>query len=264
MSQKRRTTVVDPRQSERRRSLMIKIGTALVLIVVAVAVGVWAVNSGDGSSSSDEAVPDPTPIAELGDKVPTVATESGALRVTSAPADSQPPATLSIYEDFQCPACQQFEATHGEAISSLYENPNVVVEYTQVTMLDRGGQSDFSARTTNASMCVAENTATDGDWMPWITFHNSLYEYLNTNNVSRSGPSNSRLIELANEAGATDVTECIENQDFGQWIDRKSNETQQNPAFQGTPTVMLNGAPINWQATSPEDLVNQVNEIAVQ
>ncbi|MXP20470.1 thioredoxin domain-containing protein [Gordonia sp. HNM0687] len=231
MAQNSKKVIVDPRKAEKRRSMLLKIGAAVVLIAIAVGIGLWAVLSNESSTGSASEV--------------TVATDN-AFRVTTAPAGSTPPAVLTVIEDFQCPACRQFEEQFGPVLEELRNNPQVAVDYMPISILDRMSTTDYSTRAANASACVAESTATDGDFSTWLQFHNMLYAQQPAE--GGAGLSDDQLNNLATQSGASNVRQCIDDQQFADWV----ADTTQAAAATGTPTVRLNGEDV--ALSTPEAL----------
>ena len=236
MAQNSKKVIVDPRQAEKRRSTLLKIGAAVVLIAIAVGIGLWAVLSNESSTGSSSDV--------------TVATDDNAFRITTAPAGSTPPAVLTIAEDFQCPACRQLEEQFGPVLEELRNNPQVAVDYMPIAILDRMSTTDYSTRAANASACVAESTATNGDFTTWLQFHNTLYAQQPSE--GGAGLSDDQLNNLATQAGANNVRQCIDDQQFADWV----ADTTQQAAVTATPTVRLNGEDV--QLSTPEALRDAV------
>lgn len=243
MAQKSRT-VVNPREAERRRSLMYKIGALIVLIIIAGGVTYWAVNNNKDSESTTG-----------GSATPTVMTND-AVRITKAPKGTEPKAVVNIVEDFQCPACQSFEQSFGGALNELAQNSQVAIDYHPIAFLDRMSSTNYSSRAMNASVCVAESTAKEGDWTKWLTFHNALFAQQPSE--GGSGLPDSDLIRIARDAGAEGITDCINNNQFGQWVAKVTGDVTKNPDFQGTPWVRINGETFNAQG-GPEGLIQAVN-----
>lgn len=239
MADKRRKPIVDPRAAERRRSLFMKIGSAVAIVVIAVVV-ITVVVLTNKSSTGDATAP-------------TAATNN-AFRVTSAPAGATPKVTLQIYEDFQCPVCKQFEQVFGAALTQARANPQVAIDYQPIAILDRMSSDDYSTRAANASACVAE--ATKGDnFETWLKFHNLLYA--NQPEEGGAGLTDDQLASFANQAGAQNVKQCISDGQFKDWV------TQQTKAsgVSGTPTVKINGQDFNIQQ-GPDALLAQINQLA--
>ncbi|GAC78198.1 Protein-disulfide isomerase [Gordonia malaquae] len=246
-----RPKIVDPREAERRRSLMFKIGAAVVLIAIAAGIAIWAVVSNQEDSTTG------------GSSVPSVVTDNGSIRISAAPKNTKPKAVLTIVEDFQCPACKAFENGMGEAIASFADNPNVAVDYRTIAFLDKNFGNTYSAEAMNASLCVAESTGKDGDFGPWKRFHDSMFA--NQTEEGGAGLGNDKMISLAKDAGATGVSKCITDNQFGQWVGKQSSDVMSSKdvdgkEFSGTPWVQLNGKTV--QFGSPEELVAAVNAAA--
>lgn len=241
MSQSSRKPIVDPRQAERRRSILIRVGAVVVLIAVAVAVGLWAVMSNESDTGSGSQV--------------SVATDTGAFRVTKAPAGTQPKAVLTVIEDFQCPACRQFEESFGATVAELRENPQVAVDYHPIAILDRSSSTQYSTRSANASACVAESTAGGGDFGVWQKFHDLLYQ--RQPEEGGAGLPDSELNSIAKEAGASNVNSCITDGQFKDWVTQQTQDVTQT-GVNSTPTVRLNGQDL--QLTTPEDLKARVEQ----
>ncbi|ALG85684.1 DsbA family protein [Gordonia phthalatica] len=243
MAQKSRT-VVNPREAERRRSLMYKIGAVVVLIIIAAGVSYWAINHNkDGASTTG------------GSAVPTVMTND-TIRITTAPKGTEPKAVVTLVEDFQCPACRDFESTFGSTVEELAKNPQVAIDYHPIAFLNRMSTTDYSSRAMNASVCVAESTAKQGDWSIWRKFHGLLFAKQPAE--GGSGLPDSDLISMAREAGANGITDCINNNQFGQWVTKATEKVTSNPDFQGTPWVRVNGTTFNPQE-GPEGLKKAVD-----
>jgi protein-disulfide isomerase len=232
-----RPKIVDPREAERRRSLMFKIGAAVVLVAIAAGIAIWAVVS----NQEDDNV--------TASGTPTVVTKDGALRITGAPAGTAPKAVLTVVEDFQCPACGSFESSFGPTLKELAKNPNVAIDYKPIIFLDQG-RTSYSANTSNASMCVAQSSATNGDMTVWKKFHDLLFE--NQMAEGGAGPSNDQLKGWAKDAGAAGAGQCIDDDRFGAWLKARSSEVLNDPGFKGTPWLRLNGTTV--ELSTPDAL----------
>ncbi|MGV9827137.1 DsbA family protein [Gordonia sp. NPDC003429] len=242
MADKRRKPIVDPRAAEKRRSLLMKIGAAVVLVALAVGIGVWIVVSHESSTGSSDTV--------------SVATD-GAFRVTTAPKGTTPPVVVTVIEDFQCPVCRQFETQFGAAMEQIRANPKVAVDYKPIAILDRMSTTNYSSRAANASACVAESTGGDDNFSTWLKFHNALYAQ--QPEEGGSGLTNDELNSIAKQSGATNVKQCIDDNQFGGWV---KNNTQKvlDSGVNATPTIQINGQQV--QLSSPEALLAAVDAAA--
>ncbi|NDK90679.1 thioredoxin domain-containing protein [Gordonia desulfuricans] len=237
MANKPRKPVVDPRAAERRRSLFMKIGTVVAVVVIAVVVFVAIVLTNKSSTGDATA--------------PSVAT-GDAFRITAAPAGTTPAVTVTILEDFQCPACKQFEQLYGDALAQLRTNPKVAVDYRPIAILDRMSTTDYSTRAANASACVAESTKGANNFEVWLKFHNLLY--LNQPTEGGAGLTDSQLTTYANQAGAQNISDCVNDGQFKSWVADQTKSAD----VTATPTVRINGKDV--ELSTPDALLAAVNE----
>ncbi|MGB3302373.1 MAG: thioredoxin domain-containing protein [Gordonia sp. (in: high G+C Gram-positive bacteria)] len=241
MAQNKRT-VIDPRQADRRRSLMWKILSVVVLIILAAIVAFWAISSNSEDSATG------------GTDVPTVLTDNGSIRITGAPANTEPKAVVTVVEDFQCPACGAFEQSSGQTLTELGKRADVAVDYRPIAFLDRG-QTSYSTNAMNASLCVAESIGKDGGKSKWLAFHNSLF--VNQRPEGSAGFDDGELNKMANDAGVEGVKTCISDKQFGKWVATQTQTVMETPGFTGTPFVTLNGKPL--EAKDPASLTAAVD-----
>ncbi|MBJ7289729.1 thioredoxin domain-containing protein [Williamsia sp.] len=250
---KRRPRVTDPRADERRRSLLIKIGATVVVVVIAVAIGVWLIVTKKDDSSSAASSAGPVASGTSGtSSTPSVVSDTGAYRVNKV---AQPKATLTILEDFQCPACKQFESIFGEAIKQIRGNAAVAVDYEPIAILDRMSSTKYSTRAANASACVAEATAGGGDWSTWLGYHDELYAQ--QPEEQSSGLTDEQLTSIATDAGApASVSKCVDGGQYSGWVTAQTQKAVQN-GLQGTPQVELNGKAV--ELSTPQALIAAVD-----
>lgn len=184
-----------------------------------------------------------------------------AVRTEALPADSKPVATpankpgvvdITLFVDYLCPICGEFEKTNGQVINDLVSSGAATVEIHPLAFLDNRSQgTKYSTRASNAAACMA-NFEPDN----FFTFHNLLYANQPAENTP--GLDDAKLIELAATAGSSkQVENCINNGDFVDWVaaqtERGMNGTvainNLDPSFTGvtgTPTVLINGVPFQY------------------
>ncbi|GAA1458090.1 DsbA family protein [Williamsia maris] len=243
---KRTPTVINPRDAERRRSIVVRIAATAVVVVVAAAIGIGLILTKDDSSSSAG-----------GTAPPSVVTDTGAYRVNTPTA---PKATLTLIEDFQCPACKAFEAQFGDAVKELRSNPQVAIDYKPIAILNQQSSTQYSTRAANASACVAESTATTGDYTKWLAFHDALYAQ--QPEEGGAGLTDATLTSIATTAGApSSVGSCITDKKYSGWVDAQTTKVSEN-GLQGTPQIELNGKVL--QLSTPQALIAAVDAAVKQ
>ncbi|WP_415394439.1 DsbA family protein (plasmid) [Rhodococcus globerulus] len=211
------------RRADRRRNTLIQIAVGAVLIGLVVAIGISVVAKKSANDAS--AAPQPTAVSE-----------NGAIRI--GPADAT--VVAEVVEDFQCPACKQFEAQSGTTLSEIANSTeSVAVDYRPIAILDRMSSTEFSSRAANAAYCVA---ATDS--VIFAAWHSSMFAQQPPE--GGSGLTDQQLVEIAKSAGASsdDVADCITE---GRYLETVSANTNSmlDEGISGTPTVKVNGSAVN-------------------
>ncbi|WP_108772721.1 DsbA family protein, partial [Mycobacterium talmoniae] len=184
-------------------------------------------------------------------------TRGQAVRVASStlitqPGSDEPKAVVSLYEDFLCPACGNFERTFGPTVSRLIAAGAVAADYYPVAILDGPATDHYSSRAGAAAYCVADQS-TDA----FRRFHDTLFTpQVQPEEIGGVYPDNARLIEFAQQAGAGgDVAACINGDKY---LDRVKGMAKSS-GIRATPTVRINGEEYNF--STPDDLVGKIKEI---
>ncbi|MER6996336.1 thioredoxin domain-containing protein [Streptomyces sp. NPDC000410] len=235
---------------EKRRRLLIVSAAVVGVLGLAAVVGVIAANTGGGGGGKDSDAaggPVVAPSGAEGEK--SLALPAGA---------SDAPSTLTIWEDFRCPACAQFENGFRETIHELTDSGQLKVEYHLATIIDGNMGGSGSLRAANAAACAQDA----GKFVP---YHDVLYQNQPAE-VDDAFAKNSKLIELAGKVEGLDTPafrKCVEDGTHDSWVD-KSAEAFRAGDFSGTPTVLLNGEPVFPQKgneqISPANLKKWVEE----
>lgn len=197
-------------RAERRRRAGLVTAAALVAVAV-VAVVVVAIVSG----TEDEA-----PQA-----VPPSFSESGGYTT----GDPDAPVAVSVYQDYQCPFCAQFEAANTDFVDERREAGDIAVTYYPLDLLRRLG--DYSARAASAAACVAEEAPEQ-----FGAFNDALYE--NQPQEGSGGLTDEQIAAVAADAGVPDEVEgCITSGRYTEWVSRITDDVDER--VQGTPTVLV-------------------------
>jgi protein-disulfide isomerase len=216
----RRAAEVAARAAEqrRRRTLIGGVLAAVVLVVVLVAVVV--VQTRRTATASGAAAPAHT-------------VDNGYVFAVG-PADA--PATVDLYEDFQCPNCKALEDAAGSTIDGLVAGGGVQVRYHGMAFLDTDANDDYSTRALNAAAVVADTAGTAA----YQTFHDLLFAH--QPGEGGSGLTDDQLIAYAAQAGATAPGVAVDIRDlvYGQWVKAAEDQASKD-GVTGTPTVFVNG-----------------------
>ncbi|WP_422748409.1 DsbA family protein [Mycobacterium sp. WMMD1722] len=225
----------DLKAADRKRNLFVQIGLTAVVVVFAVALVLYIVMSADDKPEAG---------AESGIRV-------SAANVVTKEGSSDPKVVLSMYEDFLCPACGNFERQFGPTVNKLIDTGAVAADYYMVAILNSQGDG-YSSRAANAAYCVADENKD-----AFRRFHEALYtKEIQPAEGSGQYPDDARLTELARQAGAGgSVPECISKGTYVDMVEDLAGATE----IRATPTVRINGE--DYSPTSPEDLVNKIKSI---
>jgi protein-disulfide isomerase len=222
--------------ADRKRNLAIRIGLTAVVVIFAVALVSYILVNKVDKPGEDEA------------KSIRVSTSS----VITKEGTSEPKAVLSLYEDFLCPACGNFEKQFGPTINKLIDSGAVAADYYMVSILDRQGDG-YSTRSSNAAYCVA-----DADKEAFRRFHAALYAQQPAEGVGPF-PDNARLVEIARQAGVTgEVPDCINNGVYDDMAKGLAKATEVN----STPTIRINGQ--EWRPSTPDALIAEIEKVVGQ
>lgn len=218
---------------ERRNRFILIGGVGAVLLVVAVLV--WFIFS-EGSRS---------PLDRLEENAkPANVSDDGGIRFDSqlvaGQVDSDAP-ELSIYLDFACSFCLDFEMMHGQDIADLVAADEMSVAYFPVAFIGAGDSSSWSVRAAQATAVV-----TDGAPDRAEEFLRGLFELHEGN----PNPSDAEIAMVAVDLGVPqEVVDRIGEAPFQSWVGAATQSARNEDDVSGTPAVFLDGEPV---FTGPE------------
>jgi protein-disulfide isomerase len=218
----------------------IVIATVVAVVAIVAVVGgvIWSEQSKkDAITGGGNALP--AGVAALGDGYPAFQDVTAA---SGAP-------TLALYEDFQCPACKQFEAAFGQTVTDLAQSGKVKLEYHIKNFLDDNLGNDSSTRAANAAFCAA-------DAGKFQEYHNQLYANQPQEGV---GFSETALTTIAKNVGLSGDAlssweSCYKANKYVDYV-RSVETSSAKQGVTGTPTIRINGE--DWAYTTgstPADL----------
>ena len=229
---KKNTPRYDLNAQDRKRDLAIRLGLTALVVLFAVGLVLYIVMGKENKPGS----------------------EAQSVRITSSAlikkdGTDEPKAVLSIYEDFQCPHCRDFEKTFGATLNKMVESGAAAIDYNLVSILNATNKG-YSMRAANAAYCVADENKD-----AFVRFHSALFANQPAEG-SGTGPDNASLIETARQAGASGgVPECINSGKYDSMVKGLAAASK----ITATPTIRLNGADIS--PANPDELVAKVSQI---
>ncbi|MEV8342321.1 DsbA family protein [Streptomyces niveus] len=214
----------EKRQERRKRTLVVSAAVVGVLGAAA-AIGLVATNANKDKGSSGAAGPVLAPSGAQG---------KDELSIPVGRADA--PSTLTVWEDFRCPACGQFENAFRDTIKELESAGQLKVDYHLATIIDGNMGGTGSLRAANAAACAQDV----GKFAP---YHDALFQN-QPPEPDDAFADNAKLLEIAGKVdgleSAPGFKQCVEDGKHDKWV-VNSNTAFQNGGFSGTPTVLLNG-----------------------
>ena len=166
---------------------------------------------------------------------------------TEANANGVP--AISIFVDYSCPACAQFESNYGPTFRTWLENGTATIAYHPLSFRDaQTGGSRYATRAGNAAACVADKAPDQ-----FFDFNDLVF-------ANQPAPpasfelTNEQLGQIVDAAGADNadaIKQCIEDETFANWLSAataRAMSTGPLPVrdseialIRGTPTVLVNG-----------------------
>jgi protein-disulfide isomerase len=220
---------------KRDQRILIAVIAGFVLVVVAAGIGfqAWRTNRSPSTAPSTAVSASPVTIS------------NGRPIVLGS---SQAPATITLYEDFHCPHCAEFEEQFGPVIQQAQESGVARVELYPLTFIDEG-----SVAAANAMACAAE-----------AGFGQNYYLGLFANHTLQW--SDEQLIDLAAKVGGSPsaaFTTCVTSRAHAGWVSSITAAAQQN-GVTATPTMFINGEPVDIQNLTPQALRTMITSAAQQ
>ncbi|MFE1251394.1 DsbA family protein [Streptomyces sp. NPDC058735] len=231
------------KSAEKRRRALIVGGAVVAVLGLAAVIGVVAANAGkeDDSEASGPVV------------APSGAQGKDGLAIPVGKDSAK--STLTVWEDFRCPACKSFETAYRPVIQELTNAGQLKVEYHLVTLIDGNMRGSGSRNSANAAAC-----AQDAGMFP--AYHDVLFDN-QPSEVDDAYADNDKLIQLAGKVDGLDTPAfraCVEDGTHNAWV-AKSHQAFSKGGFSGTPTVLLDGKNIYQDRTmTPAKLKQMVQE----
>ncbi|THA83679.1 thioredoxin domain-containing protein [Streptomyces sp. A0592] len=217
---------------DKRRRTLIVASAVVGVLALATVVGVIAANAGKDTSAKGGPV-----------VAPSGATGKDALAIQTGKPEAK--ATLTVWEDFRCPACKSFEDNYRDTIHELEAKGLLKVDYHLVTLIDGNMGGSGSLKGANAAACAQ-------DAGKFSEYHDVLFQN-QPQEVDDAYGKNAKLLELAGKVDGLVTPEfkaCVEEGRHNSWVG-KSHEAFAAGNFRGTPTVLLDGKDIFSDQANP-------------
>lgn len=255
------------RKAKRNRILAIAGLAVAVVALVAVAFTIVNQNKANEAANSDvvygqdaENVVAPL-LADVTSPAP--ANDKGGIPVSADGVGSvgDGDVDLTVYFDYMCPYCGQFDTTNSADLDAMIEEGGVTITYHPISILDRlSAGSSYSTRTANATAIVADQAPEQ-----FTAFVTALFEDQPAEGTS--GRTDAEIAEVAESVGVpaevtatftdtVDGTFATQDEDavegtwrtFAPWVAAATNQAGLDLPKLSTPAVLINGTAFNeWQ-----------------
>lgn len=236
----------EQQKTREKRNRMVAIGGLVAAVVVLVVVVALILGQTKGTTAGAAYTGDAVKLADVAK--PSTVGDNGAIPIGATGKAGEKPATgdvvVSVYLDYMCPYCHQFETANDPELATLRAAGGVVVEYHPISILDRlSSGTEYSTRASNAAAVVADQAPDK-----FSAFNSALFA--NQPAENSQGLSDAEIAKLAVTAG---VPQTVVDQftakapgkswrTFAPYVSALTAQASVDlGASYGTPTIRING-----------------------
>ncbi len=236
------------REAQRKRdqrNKFIAIGAVVVAVLALGGVGGWLWMQSNQPSIA-YAGDDVDTITLADTTAPSTAGDNGGIPVGKdgvAGEAEDGNVVVSVYTDFMCPYCGQFEQANADELASLRAEGGVTIEYHLLSFLDAQSRgAEYSTRSGNAAAVVADQAPAQ-----FPQFVSALFE--DQPAEGSKGLSDSKIADIARSVDVPDsvidqFTATASGQDYrtySPWLQANVNQMRTDMGQVGTPYVAIDG-----------------------
>ncbi|WP_238148279.1 DsbA family protein [Rothia halotolerans] len=151
-------------------------------------------------------------------------------------ANNGEPVHVTMYQDYNCVHCAQFEEQYGEQLEQQVLDGDIVLEIRNLNFLDGHTTTEYSSRAAAAAYSVAEQV----DPAAFLDWQMEMYSH-----EGEGGLSDDEIADIASKHGA-DISEDLDSNKYRPMVDVTVAEAQENDVT-GTPTVFVDSKPLQQE-----------------
>lgn len=189
---------------------------------------------------------------------PSANAQVNGMRVWPGNAKQGAP-VVSLFLDYQCPACANFERQYGAQLEQLAKDGTIQLEYKTMTFLDTNLRNDSSTRAANAAVCadVAGH---------YPAYHNAIFAHQPAQ--EGAGYTDDNLTkDFTAQAGITgpaldQFNSCYTNKQYRSFVTSVDQEAGR-AGITGTPSIQVNGKTMdmNTITAAPNSLHDEIMKL---
>ena len=162
--------------------------------------------------------------------------------------------TVDIYEDFQCPICNEFEKNNGAQVMSLAKSGKIKLNYHVLSFLDNNLKNDGSHLSANGAFCAADAGEFEG-------YHTA--NFAGQPQQEGQGYTEKQIKDFGAEAGITGAAKttfdkCVSTKKYDSYTDA-TQERANKDNINGTPTFVIDGKVITDKSPEYQTLLTTPN-----
>jgi protein-disulfide isomerase len=253
----------EAKKKARRRKWFIQGGIGVVVVAILAIVGLVIVNSATASGTGPKNMASNGILLTGTTKATTTpALKAGAKPVASSQSDKNQ-AHITVYLDYQCPYCDQFETTNSSQIGQWLDGGIATLEIHPIAILDQSSNgTKYSSRAANAAACVA-------NYKPSVFFAVNSALFADQPKEGTDGLTNTKILSILDKAGAggKSITNCVNGNTFAGWVSGATAQALKGPipnstvkSLSGTPLVLVNGQQYQGSLTDASTFLSFVEQ----
>jgi protein-disulfide isomerase/uncharacterized membrane protein YphA (DoxX/SURF4 family) len=188
-------------------------------------------------------------------KIPATADTANATSAAGVKVgNQQAPVLVDLYEDFQCPICNNLEQSGlTKDFDAKLKATTIKVNYHVMSFLDSSSNGNrYSSRAANAGYCAADQSVDAYAKFHDIAFGKNADGQNNQPAEGGHGRPDSQLIDWGKQAGITsaDFSTCVTS-DLHKDLVAGVTDAASKRGVNGTPTVFVNGKLVGKSGSVP-------------
>lgn len=162
--------------------------------------------------------------------------------------------TVDIYEDFQCPVCNQFEKANGPQVMGMAKAGKIKLNYHVLSFLDNNLKNDGSTLAANGAFCAADA--------------GKFEEYHTANFAGQpaqegQGYTQDQIKGFGAAAGITGAAlstfnSCVSSNKYAKYVEATQTQSAKDNV-NGTPTFVFNGKQLSGTSSEYSTLLSTPN-----